>query len=313
MIARKGTTNPQLEVISPDDSRVRVALSQIPFLIGRGEDGNHLALPDKHISRQCASIITDGNSYFIEDRGHRLGIFVDGRQVSRQELNDGAVVSFGLADSFKLQFLLSPDDTASAAITQVPAPQMDLADQTFASGRDKLSLLLEATSLLHSQLPLEAVLHAMLDRAITITNADRGLLMEVSAAGALRPWLARRKGSNVPAEEFAPSQTAVDKALKQQSAVVTEDVNKSGGIFDSAQSIIAQRLRTVVAMPLYAMPRANTDASILRARRGEFLGLLYLDSQRPAAFSMSAVRGNGRGGQRELSYRNSVESAPGGD
>jgi GAF domain-containing protein len=190
---------------------------------------------------------------------------------------------------------------------------MDLADQTFASGRDKLSLLLEATSLLHSQLPLEAVLHAMLDRAITITNADRGLLMEVSAAGALRPWLARRKGSNVPAEEFAPSQTAVDKALKQQSAVVTEDVNKSGGIFDSAQSIIAQRLRTVVAMPLYAMPRANTDASILRARRGEFLGLLYLDSQRPAAFSMSAVRGNGRGGQRELSYRNSVESAPGGD
>ena len=52
-----------------------------------------------------------------------------------------------------------------------------------------------------------------------------------------------------------------------------------------AQSIIAQRLRSVVAIPLYAMPRASTTESIVACQRGQFLGVLYLDSRRPAAFS----------------------------
>jgi hypothetical protein len=39
----------------------------------------------------------------------------------------------------------------------------------------KLNLLLEATMLLHSQFPLDSVLGTMLDHAISITDADRGL------------------------------------------------------------------------------------------------------------------------------------------
>ena len=41
----------------------------------------------------------------------------------------------------------------------------------------------------------------------------------------------------------------------------------------------------MVAIPLYTMPRANTAESMVRVQRGQFLGLLYLDSRRPAAFS----------------------------
>jgi serine phosphatase RsbU (regulator of sigma subunit) len=153
-------------------------------------------------------------------------------------------------------------------------------------GLGKLNLLLEATKLLHSQMPLDAVLDAMLDRAISITDADRGLLLEADVSGTLRPWLARRSGSvSLPAEGFSPSQTAVGLALQQQSGVITEDLHLAEGALLAAQSVIAQRLRAVVAIPLYAMPRANTEASIVRAQRGEFLGLLYLDSRRPAAFS----------------------------
>ena len=59
------------------------------------------------------------------------------------------------------------------------------------SGLSKLNLLLEATSLLHSQLPLESVLGTMLDHAISITHADRGILMEPDDAGTLRVRLAR--------------------------------------------------------------------------------------------------------------------------
>ena len=54
-----------------------------------------------------------------------------------------------------------------------------------------LRLLLEATSLMHSQLPLESVLASMLDHAIVITHADRGMLLEPDASGVLQVKIAR--------------------------------------------------------------------------------------------------------------------------
>src|SRR5260370_17513620 len=53
----------------------------------------------------------------------------------------------------------------------------------------------------------------------------------------------------------------------------------------AAKSIVAQRLRAVVVIPLYASSHAKTEESIVNMKRGEFLGVLYLDSRRPAAFS----------------------------
>jgi sigma-B regulation protein RsbU (phosphoserine phosphatase) len=41
----------------------------------------------------------------------------------------------------------------------------------------------------------------------------------------------------------------------------------------------------VVVIPLYANLRANTQESMVNVKRGEFLGVLYMDSRRPAAFS----------------------------
>lgn len=282
---------PYLELLSPDGSTTRVVLGQSPFLIGRGSDGNHLPLDDRRISRQCVALISQAGQWTIEDRGHRLGVFVNGTQVTRSKLRDGDAVSFGLPDSYRLVMHL-PGTGAAPEAAPYTAPDAASASLQEAASSDlsKLGLLLEATNLLHSQMPLEAVLHSMLDRAISITNADRCLLFEAEpqpeAETGLRAWLARGRGrSNVPPEEVAPSQTAVNMAMQQKRAVITEDAQRSQGVFDSAQSIIAQRLRAVVAIPLYAMPRANTEASLLSAQVGELLGLLYLDSQRPAAFS----------------------------
>src|SRR4029077_15242063 len=113
------------------------------------------------------------------------------------------------------------------------------------------------------------------------TNADRGLLLEADSAGALRQRLARRSGAaSFPTESFSPSQTAIGMALKQQVGVITGDLHQSDGMLQGAQSVIAQRLRVVVAIPFYAMPRANTNESMIHIRRGHFLGGMYLDSQR---------------------------------
>ena len=284
-----------LDVVSPDNARRRVRLTEFPYFIGRGEAGNDLSIPDTRISQQCAAIVQDGNLYFLEDRGHHRGVFVNAKKISRRELEEGDIITFGLDNCYTLIFRLS--ESEPAAVEKAPA-RMEAMEaiegiegiggtDTSAAGLNKLNLLLEATRLLHSNLPLESILEAMLDRAIKVTDADRGLLLEADAAGSLRHRLARRRGSGKLApEEVSPSQTAVSMALKQHASVITADMHEADGALKSAQSVVVQRLRSVVAIPLYSMPRAQTSGATVRLQRGLFLGVLYLDSQRPAAFTM---------------------------
>ena len=273
-----------LELISPENARRSVPLAQSPFMIGRGEVGNQMAIPDRRISRNCAAILMEGDQYWLEDRGNQLGLFVNGEKISKHALHEGDIITFGLENSFQIIF----HPSAKEATIENLLTRMGRITDTAASpiGLGKLNLLLEATMLLHSQLPLGAVLEAMLDRAITITNAERGLLLEADETGTLQYRLARRAGAvSMPTQGFAPTQTALRMAIETQTGVITGDLQQADVALQGAQSIIAQRLRSVVAIPLYAMPRASTDESMVNMKRGHFLGILYLDSKRPAAFS----------------------------
>src|SRR5256886_139481 len=111
-------------------------------------------------------------------------------------------------------------------------------------------------------------------------------LLETDSAGTMKVKLARRSGGlRLPPESLKPSQTAIQLALKQQSPVITEDLAQADVDLQAAQSIVAQRLRAVVVIPLYALSRASTQESMVNIKHGDFLGVLYLDSRRPAAFS----------------------------
>jgi len=274
-----------LEVISPDHTRRVVAISGSPFLIGRGDEtGNHLPLADPRISRQCAAIISNGQGCLLEDLGYRRGIFVNGKKVDHYVLANGDVITFGLEGSYEIVFRARQAEksiegmlTLIGGIAGVEAPT---------TGLGKLNLLLEATSLLHSDLPLESVLCTMLDHAISITQADRGLLLEANPSGVLHVRLARGKGGvESPTEGVAPSQTALRQAMAKQSSVITEDLSLADSDLQSAQSIVAQSLRAIIAIPLYSVLRAKSGDSAAASGRGHFLGVVYLDSRRATAFS----------------------------
>jgi phosphoserine phosphatase RsbU/P len=275
-----------LEVVSPDGARRYVRVTQTPFLIGRGaETGNHLQLSDRRISRNCAALVIEANHFYIEDRGQRRGLFVNHEKVESRELKDGDTISFGLEDSYEMIFRAS-----SSAVDSVPQLLTRIEHITSSEhtggGLRKLNQLLEATALLHSQLPLDEVLANMLDHAVSITDADRGLLLEPDAAGALKVHLARRSGKlRLPPESLKPSRTAIQLALKQQAPVITEDLAQADMDLQAAQSVVAQRLRAVVVIPLWSMTRANAQESVGDVKRGQLLGVLYVDSRRPAAFS----------------------------
>jgi phosphoserine phosphatase RsbU/P len=285
-------TEAVLEVIAPDRSRQQVALTLEPFNIGRGgEVDNVLQLDDGRISRRCATIVADGAGYRLQDRGNRSGVFVNGAKVLQHLLRDGDVITFGIDDSYQIVF-------HSAAAPVPPPPPVSVANlltrigsisdftsTTGSGGLNKLNLLLEATSLLHSQLPLDSVLGTMLDHAISVTHADRGLLLEPDASGALHVHQARsNKGENLAPETLNPSQTAINQAISKQSSVITEDLNLAGVDLKAAASVVIQGLRAVVAIPLYASSRSTADTGA-ENERGQLLGLIYLDSRRRAAFS----------------------------
>jgi phosphoserine phosphatase RsbU/P len=273
-----------LEVVSPENTRRSVPVSATPFAIGRGEVGNQLAVADRRVSRNCAAIISEGGQYHLEDRGNQLGVFVNGERIRKRPLQEGDVVTFGMDNSYRIVFhSTSPESTIEHLLTRVGRISTS---ESSPIGLGKLNLLLEATMLLHSQLPLDAVLEAMLDRAITVTNAERGLLLEATPEGSLHHRLARAAGgTSMPTLGFSPTQTALRMAMDSQTGVITGDLQQDNVALQGAQSIIAQRLRSVVAIPLYNMPRASTAESALEVQRGHFLGVLYLDSRRTAAFS----------------------------
>jgi len=277
-----------LEVISPDGARKYVRVTQTPFLIGRGaETGNHLQLTDRRISRNCGAIVIEANRYYLEDRGQRRGMFVNGEKVESRVLNDGDVITFGLEDSYQVVFR-SATGTSDESIPQL-LTRIDhmTSSESTGGGLRKLNLLLEATSLLHSQLPLDSVLAKMIDHAIAVTDADRGLLVEAEEGQAdkMHVRLARRTGGQrLPPESLTPSQTAIQLAMKQHSPVITEDLAQAEMNLQAAASIVAQGLRAVVVIPLYASSRASSE-SATSVERGTFLGVLYMDSKRPTAFS----------------------------
>jgi len=276
-----------LEVVSPDGARRYVRVTQMPFLIGRGaETGNHLQLADRRISRNCAAIVMEGNKYYIEDRGQRRGLFINGEKSESRELQDGDSITFGLDDSYEIIYRSATNASTDSLPHLLTRIEHITSSEPTGGGLRKLNLLLEATTLLHSQLPLDTVLGHMLDHAVSVTDADRGLLLETDANETLKVRLARCSGGlRLPPESLTPSQTAIQLALRRQSAVITEDLAQADMDLQAAQSIVAQRLRAVVVIPLYAVSRANTDQSMINIKRGDFLGVLYLDSRRPAAFS----------------------------
>jgi sigma-B regulation protein RsbU (phosphoserine phosphatase) len=279
-----------LEVVSPDGAHRFVRVTQTPFLIGRGaETGNHLQLSDRRISRTCAALVLEANKHYIEDRGQRRGLFVNGQKVESRELQHGDVISFGVEDSYEIIYRSaapSPDQSIPNLLTRMEHITGSDIVANAGARLSKLDQLLAATALLHSQLPLDEVLGMMLDHAISVMDADRGLLLEADDKARLHVRLARRSGGlRLPPESLAPSQTAIQLALRKHEAVITEDLAQAEMDLQAAQSIVAQRLRAVVVIPLYAFSHAKTEESIVNLKQGQFLGVLYLDSRRPAAFS----------------------------
>lgn len=263
-----------------------VPVEELPFFIGRGtESGNHLPLDDMRISRKCAAICAGPAGLVIENRGQLNGIFVNGEPATRTALANGDRIRLGLDDACQLVFRLESDSPSPQTAETTLRSILGSLGGGSSDDLSRLRLLLAATQLLHSQLPLESVLATMLDHAIAITHADRGMLLEPDASGALQVRVARdSNGDSLPPETMNPSRSVLGRSIELETAVINEDLRVADHNVQTAQSVILQLLRSAVVIPLYCAVHAHGNSSAEVPKR-ELLGAVYLDSKRTATFS----------------------------
>lgn len=275
-----------LEVDSPSHPRQTVPVSHSPFTIGHlGEATNHLQLDGDTISRRCAAIVAGHGSYRIEDRGNHAGVYVNRQKISKKTLHDGDAICFGPDGDTKITFRTTAGDSTVAGMIARMGDVHARNGTHSGGGLSKLNLLLEATSLLHSALPLDTVLNSMLDHAIALTKADRGLLLEVDSSGTLRACLARNcKSETLPLDSIHPRQKLLDQAVLQRTAVVVGEPQLAPADEKIAHKAGHEHPHSFIATPLYSLP-ADEAAESEPPQQGELLGVIYLDSKHPDAFS----------------------------
>lgn len=243
---------PSLILISPSGERAPVALSPLPFLIGRAPE-NHLVIPDQRVSRTHAQIVNAGEDLLIEDLDSRHGLLVNGSKVSRHILTIGDTVEFGVDRSFRVEF--RPEQTA--------APE---------DGLSRLRHVLEIARALEKSYSTPQILAAVVDAALRVTGAERGFLF-LKRAGRLEMAAARDEAGQ-PLEEtcLTVPRKLISKALEEHREAFALNFDDRGMV-DHGETVVLLELRSSIFVPL---PRAS--------------GVLYLDSRATRAHLASGNR-----------------------
>lgn len=250
---------------------------------------NTIRLADREVSKEHAAIERVGSDFLLRDLGSSNGTFVNGRRVRELRLKDGDEISLG---GSRLVFqqgtdgaLAAPGVTVVNSAQAVPAilasiaqqaeeaefrPAEQITDtQALRQDYDKLRIAHE----FHRQIGLERDRASLFDKilklAFQLLAADHGVLFLVDEQGRLVPAAVRhRKEGN---EEVVLSETLLQRVAETRQAVLTADAIIDSR-FSGSESIVAQGIRSAMAVPLLA--------------EGQLKGVLFLDSrERTHAFS----------------------------
>ncbi|MEE9392872.1 MAG: FHA domain-containing protein [Planctomycetota bacterium] len=105
-------------IVSDADGEREVALSGDRMSIGRVAKGNDIVIKVAEASRQHCALIKEGKVWFIEDAKSSNGTRVNGRKVTKFELQDGDEITVGVAS---LRFL----DSDVVALSAEPELELD--------------------------------------------------------------------------------------------------------------------------------------------------------------------------------------------
>jgi signal transduction histidine kinase len=132
--------------------------------------------------------------------------------------------------------------------------------------RQQLATLFEVSQLVNSTLQLEDLLQIVMDRAITVTGAERGFLMlRDETSGNLRFSVARNlRQQDLEESSFQVSRSIVNRVAEEGEPVLTDNASEDPRFADSI-SIASYVLRSILCVPLQVKTRT--------------IGVLYVDNR----------------------------------
>ncbi|HEY3452358.1 MAG TPA: adenylate/guanylate cyclase domain-containing protein [Myxococcales bacterium] len=246
---------------------------------------NHLKLADREISKEHAEIARQGEDFWVQDLNSSNGTQVNGRRITRFKLKDGDQVQLG---GTTLTFRAGAGQAGSSpGVTMIQA----VAPQVLASVRaedprqsqlgfrpekeineiadlrrdyEKLRIANEFHRMVGLERDLDVLYTKILEMAFDLLDAENGVILLFDPnTQQLTPAPIKRRAE----EEVMVSQTLLEQVVKSHEGVLTQDAIVDAR-FSAAQSIVAQGIRSAMAVPLLS--------------KGELRGILYLDTRKRA-------------------------------
>jgi serine phosphatase RsbU (regulator of sigma subunit)/pSer/pThr/pTyr-binding forkhead associated (FHA) protein len=288
-----------LVVIDPNGRRTRVALSPVPFRMGRAPE-NNLVLRDSRISRSHAQIVERDGRFTLEDLGSRHGVWVNGRQIEKSlPLEGSETIEFGVPEGYQVRFTLSGEELQRLLAKPVAA------ETTRGSANlEKLRAVLEVARSLQSSYSTDDVLNTVLDAALAATGAERGFLLLFDENRELQVRSARASsGGDLPADDLRVPRRLIQHALESRRDLFSMSFDPTALDERSPGNTIADlELRSVVCVPLVRVNLSGGgNTEMLSVARASNAGLLYMDS-RITAVDLA-------GGNRELLQTLAIEAS----
>jgi serine phosphatase RsbU (regulator of sigma subunit) len=262
-----------LIIDSPGSASMRVHLDHGRYRLGRSS-ANELAFPeDQRLSREHLVFDRTDEGWTVRDVGSRNGTEVNGvRLTGPAHLSHGDRVTAGhlsirydtrreFADAklneitFVEQGLVVPAATVSVDLKAALEISTDLAGRPTLEN-EHLGALVRAGRELAGHGALEKLFELVLDLSLKAVKASRGVVLTGEGEGNLKSRAIRGEGLRIS--------TAVrDLVMNEGRSLLVSDTRLDQD-FGSRASIVAQEIRSILAVPL------QTDERVI--------GLLYLDS-----------------------------------
>jgi transcriptional regulator with GAF, ATPase, and Fis domain len=227
-----------------------VAISDTPLVLGRSEDCD-VVLDDRRISRHHCRITSSGDGqWMLEDLGSQTGTLLGGARV------DGPRP---LAAGEHFQIGPMTVHVESRHLAAILSGEHERDERT-------VGILLQTIDELYGTSSIDGVLTTIVDRAMVLTEADRGAILVCGDGSRLEAAVARSRDAEDLAADEVLSRSLPQQVLRSGEPVVLADVTDS--LRELPDSVVAGALRSVVCVPLPGKDRP--------------LGVLYADGRQPA-------------------------------
>jgi sigma-B regulation protein RsbU (phosphoserine phosphatase) len=265
--AAQTTGRPELQIQTPDGATRTVTLERDRYGLGRTL-ANELCYPEvSGLSREHLVFERTGANWTLRDLGSTNGTLLNGAPVKAPHvLQPNDRVNAG-----QLTLVFTEPARPPAApqtvvfIEKPPTPPggttltatLDglLSDEREIQGIGHMQAFIRAGRELVGHMPLEKLFELILDLSVEAVKASRGVLMTLED-GELRVRASKGAG-------FRISSRVRDLVLNERRSLLVRDALRHEALAAS-ESIVAQQIRSVLAVPLQAENRVS--------------GLIYLDS-----------------------------------